>query len=402
MSSSSRQEHEFKELPPGLKVVTEFGTFTVSNGLAVGRCCEVYEGYLEGNSTKGDAVAVKVFRRHQEYRGALQREVHILHTLAKPGTHLVQHIGETVWEGRDILVQELLGPTLRQVLISHHNSTASPWLTLTLATHVLRGLHNLHSSGCVHADLKPPNVLWDPNIAGFKLVDFGLAYSTSEHLSHAIQSRGYQAPESMKWNECKRESGESWSVSHQPGPSADIWSAGCIIAECLTGTRVSSEGDVAATVRSLLASAASRYPLSFLVQAWTFIARCVAKCPEDRPSADTLLSDPWLITENFQPTFHDLLLLPTPVVRLLNVTDPTTHHSCHIEGVEVAVVEVCKKYGTITNHHLEALTGKLYVEYEMWTHAEVAQAELNGTVFRDRTLVASFFPLSSWQEHKFF
>lgn len=63
-----------------------------------------------------------------------------------------------------------------------------------------RGLHHLHSSGCVHADLKPPNVLWDPNIAAFKLVDFGLAYTTSERLSHAIQSRGEASHDFKDYN----------------------------------------------------------------------------------------------------------------------------------------------------------------------------------------------------------
>lgn len=37
MSSGSRHENDFKELPTGLRVVSDFGTFTVSNGLAIGR-----------------------------------------------------------------------------------------------------------------------------------------------------------------------------------------------------------------------------------------------------------------------------------------------------------------------------------------------------------------------------
>lgn len=37
MSSASRHENDFKELPAGLRVVSDFGTFTVLKGLAIGR-----------------------------------------------------------------------------------------------------------------------------------------------------------------------------------------------------------------------------------------------------------------------------------------------------------------------------------------------------------------------------
>lgn len=45
------------------------------------RCCEVYEGE---DCVSGGSVALKVFRRHQDYQGALQRELIFLRALATP------------------------------------------------------------------------------------------------------------------------------------------------------------------------------------------------------------------------------------------------------------------------------------------------------------------------------
>lgn len=76
---------QFRELPTGIELVAPFGIFKVRNGIAIGRCCEVYDGV---DCATGEEVALKVFRRHQEYRGALQRELFFLHTLNSPGAPL--------------------------------------------------------------------------------------------------------------------------------------------------------------------------------------------------------------------------------------------------------------------------------------------------------------------------
>ena len=45
---------------------------------------------------------------------------------------------------------------------------------------------------------------------------------------------GYQAPESVRWNEWRKSEEKTIDMPPRPGPPADIWSAGCIVAEvCL-------------------------------------------------------------------------------------------------------------------------------------------------------------------------
>lgn len=51
---------------------------------------------------------------------------------------LVQHLGELEWQGRDVLVQELLKFTARDILLYHDDLPCSPWLVTTLAAHIMR------------------------------------------------------------------------------------------------------------------------------------------------------------------------------------------------------------------------------------------------------------------------
>ena len=41
---------------------------------------------------------------------------------------------------------------------------------------IFSGLHALHSSGFVHGDIKPTNLLWCAQDGCLKLVDFGLSF----------------------------------------------------------------------------------------------------------------------------------------------------------------------------------------------------------------------------------
>ena len=91
---------------------------------------------------------------------------------------------------------------------------------------ILRGLKFQHSSGILHRDLKPRNLLVNSN-CDLRICDFGLARANtntlmtpSAQLTDYIATRWYRAPEVIL----------SWA---QYGPSIDVWSVGCILAEML-------------------------------------------------------------------------------------------------------------------------------------------------------------------------
>jgi len=88
---------------------------------------------------------------------------------------------------------------------------------------ILRGLKAIHSAKVLHRDLKPNNLLVNKN-CDLKICDFGLARgvddSISQQLTEYVVTRWYRAPELLVEN-----------ATYDQG--IDIWSVGCILAECL-------------------------------------------------------------------------------------------------------------------------------------------------------------------------
>ena len=97
------------------------------------------------------------------------------------------------------------------------------------AKHIVReissGLHHLHRNGIVHRDLKPMNILTDETCKTIKLCDFGMARSVATKdrlLSREAMTTSYRAPEVAL-------------SSPFYGMPCDIWSAGLLFGEILTG-----------------------------------------------------------------------------------------------------------------------------------------------------------------------
>ncbi|XP_062316359.1 STKc_p38 domain-containing protein isoform X1 [Osmerus eperlanus] len=86
---------------------------------------------------------------------------------------------------------------------------------------LLRGLKYIHSAGIIHRDLKPGNLAVNENCE-LKILDFGLARQTESEMTGYVVTRWYRAPEIIF----------NWMHYSQ---TVDVWSAGCILAELITG-----------------------------------------------------------------------------------------------------------------------------------------------------------------------
>ncbi|XP_042863480.1 serine/threonine-protein kinase Kist-like [Penaeus japonicus] len=233
-----------------------------------------------------------------------------------------------------------------------------------------------------------------------------LSTQDSSQTRHLQFSLGYQAPESIYWNKKRLEvSSSDTPAVVRPGIPSDVWSAGCIVAEAIIGCQLFPsfcETNVNKAVRSALASSAANYSPQFLDGAYGFITRCLQIAPGDRANPRELLCSPWL-AQAYRPTFHDLTLLRTTVLRILNVAD-----AHQLEGIpEGKVVEnyflqLCKKHGDVIDYHLEVSLGAFFVQYHQASDAEEAYYILSKTLFNDRTLIVTFFDLDLWQQRELY
>lgn len=91
---------------------------------------------------------------------------------------------------------------------------------------LLCALKYIHSAGIIHRDLKPSNLLINSD-ATIKLCDFGLARAVdydneTDELTDYVATRWYRAPEIL-------------FGSNSYDFSVDMWAAGCILAELVSG-----------------------------------------------------------------------------------------------------------------------------------------------------------------------
>lgn len=173
----------------------------------------------------GRAVAAKVldekYLADPVFRQRFRREARAMAQLTHPNLVNVYDFGS---DGEHLyLIMELItGGTLRELLAER--GPMPPHAVATVMRAVLTGLSVAHRAGLVHRDIKPDNILINGDHR-VKLADFGLVRSASASTGSSSQIVGtaaYLSPEQVDGTDIT--------------PASDVYSAGIVLFELLTGT----------------------------------------------------------------------------------------------------------------------------------------------------------------------
>ncbi|XP_037530646.1 serine/threonine-protein kinase Kist [Nematolebias whitei] len=302
------------------------------------------------------------------------------------------------------LLLELLDVSVSDLLLYTPQQGHSMWLVQHCARDILEALSFLHREGYVHADLKPRNILWSADDECFKLIDFGLSFKQGNQDVKYIQTDGYRAPEAELQNSLAQA-----GVEGELGCTAavDLWSLGVVLLEMFSGVKLKDtvclkelkENSTAVvdhifSNNSLLCPAIPVYHLRDLIKSM------LLHDPKQRCTADTALLSPFFSIP-FAPHVEDLVLLPSPVLRLLNLIDDShLHNDEEYDDILEDMKEECQKYGSVVSLLIPKENpgkGQVFVEYANSSDSKEAQRLLTGRTFDGKFVVATFYPLSAYK-----
>ncbi|XP_053696718.1 glycogen synthase kinase-3 beta-like [Sabethes cyaneus] len=235
--SFSRISRKFREMcKDGSKVTTVVATagqgpdrpqevsYTDTKVIGNGSFGVVFQATL---CDTGELVAIKKVLQDKRFKN---RELQIMRRLEHCNIVKLKYFFYSSGEKKDEvylnLVLEYIPETVYKVARYYaKNKQTIPINFIRLYMYQLfRSLAYIHSLGICHRDIKPQNLLLDPDTAVLKLCDFGSAKQLLQgepNVSY-ICSRYYRAPELI-----------FGAINYTT--KIDVWSAGCVLAELLLG-----------------------------------------------------------------------------------------------------------------------------------------------------------------------
>lgn len=209
------------------------GRYRIQRRLGKGGMARVY---LAEDESLDRQVAIKILEdRHSDdphFVERFQREARAAARLNHP--NLVQIYDRAQVDGTSYIVMEYVeGETLKDLI--RREAPLDPRRAIGIAMQVLAALRVAHQAGVIHRDIKPQNILVQPD-GRVKVADFGIARAGGSDMTEAgsiVGTAQYLAPEQAQGLDL--------------GPPADLYAVGVVLYEMLTG-RVPFEGDSAVTI----------------------------------------------------------------------------------------------------------------------------------------------------------
>ena len=217
---------------------TQLGAYETISPLGAGGMGEVYRAK---DPRLDREVAIKILpdllSKDPERVARFQREAKVLATLSHQniaGIHGFEDSGQT----RFIVLELVEGQTLADLLRAGPIQVVD---ALEMCMQVAEAVEAAHETNVVHRDLKPANIKVSPQ-GKVKVLDFGLAKALADE-----PSSGYDSANSPTITAQHTQQGVILGTASYMSPEqargkpvdkrSDIWSFGCVLFECLAGSR---------------------------------------------------------------------------------------------------------------------------------------------------------------------
>ncbi len=214
----------------------KIGRFDVRGELGRGAQSTVYLGFDPQLQREIAIKTVHFTAAAPEQNRTLLAEARLVSQLRHANVVPIYEAGE---EGGDLYLVFEYVPGKSLAAFLRGSGALSPVKAITLLRPILDAVAHAHGQGIIHRDLKPSNILLDDNGTP-RVMDFGIAARAGEQDASLREYSGtpaYMAPEYIDRREV--------------GPRGDVFAAGLVLFEMLTGQRAVGGGELPAVMQRI-------------------------------------------------------------------------------------------------------------------------------------------------------
>ena len=224
-------------LTPGRTLANRY---RITDVLGVGGAGVVYKAV---DTELNETIAIKTLRPdallEERALERLKSEIRLARRISHRNVVRIHDFGEA--EGIHFITMEFIAGTSLGDIVARVGAVPVP-AALGVAKQLSRALEVAHEQGIIHRDIKPPNLMVQPD-GVVKVMDFGVARLVKRSAGltmtgMVVGTPAYMAPEQL--------------LDDDVDARADIFAAGVVLYECLTGRRPVEARSPAAIVGKLL------------------------------------------------------------------------------------------------------------------------------------------------------